>query len=161
MRTFEQGDGQARKFWSIARKGKQLTTISGRVGTKGRTQTKELPSAAQARQEHDRLVEEKLAAGYVEGGVGTTEAGRAGRQALESALLADPDDRAAHAAYADWLHEHGDARGEFMQVQLALEQPGIAAAKRKEHEQREKALLKKHGRRWLGALAPYLLDQKR
>ena len=44
------------------------------------------------------------------------------RLALEQALVENPDDLAAHAAYADLLMEEGDPRGEFIQVQLALDE---------------------------------------
>ncbi len=81
-------------------------------------------------------------------------------QALENAIIANPDDLGAHAAYADWLIEQGDPRGEFIQVQLALEDPKKSAKERKELQKREKQLLDKHQREWLGDLAPYLLDQE-
>ena len=57
-------------------------------------------------------------------------------------------------AYADYLAERGDPRGEFMQVQLALEDESRPAAERKKLAAREKALLKKHERDWLGAVGP-------
>jgi uncharacterized protein (TIGR02996 family) len=79
------------------------------------------------------------------------------REALEAALAAEPDDLGAHSAYADLLTEEGDPRGEFISVQLALEDPARPAAERKKLHQREKALLKKHERLWLGELAPILL----
>jgi uncharacterized protein (TIGR02996 family) len=84
------------------------------------------------------------------------------RRALEEALLANPDDRAAHSAYADLLSELADpadtARGEFISVQLALEDESRPADERARLEQREADLLQAHGRTWLGALAPFLLD---
>ncbi len=80
-------------------------------------------------------------------------------QALENAIIANPDDLGAHAAYADWLIEQGDPRGEFIQVQLALEDPKKSAKERKELQKREKQLLDKHQREWLGDLAPMFLDQ--
>jgi uncharacterized protein (TIGR02996 family) len=79
------------------------------------------------------------------------------RRALEEALAADPDDRAAHAAYADLLQEEGDPRGELISVQLALEDPRRPAPERRELQRREKDLLKGHTREWLGELAPFLL----
>src|SRR5262249_39834313 len=86
------------------------------------------------------------------------------RAALEGALAADPDDRAAHSAYADFLSESGApadrARGEFIAVQLALEGGNLPAARRAELERRERALLEAHQRAWLGPLAPAMLDQK-
>jgi uncharacterized protein (TIGR02996 family) len=80
---------------------------------------------------------------------------------LEAALMANPDDRATHAAYADWLTDHGDPRGEFIQVQLALEDEGLRAAERKKLQKREQQLLAKHQRTWLGGLADALLGQLR
>jgi uncharacterized protein (TIGR02996 family) len=79
------------------------------------------------------------------------------RDALETALVEDPDDLATHRAYADYLQEQGDPRGQFIQVQLALEEPGKAPEERRELEAREKALLSEHEREWLGLLADDLL----
>src|SRR5262245_12612419 len=79
------------------------------------------------------------------------------REALEAALSEDPDDLATHMAYADHLSEIGDPRGEFIQVQIALEDPGRTATERKQLKQRERELLDAHEREWLGELAPLLL----
>src|SRR5262245_36493078 len=84
--------------------------------------------------------------------------GRGGtRKALEATLAAEPDNLGAHMAYADCLSEQGDPRGEFIAVQLALEDPARTPAERKKLQQCEKALLKKHEHEWLGELAPLLL----
>ncbi len=80
------------------------------------------------------------------------------RQALEEALADDPDDVAAHAAYADLLMEQGDPRGELIRVQLRLEDKSLSAEERRSLRRREKQLLDEHGRDWLGGLAPYFLD---
>jgi uncharacterized protein (TIGR02996 family) len=83
------------------------------------------------------------------------------RQPLEEAILDDPADRAARCAFADWLTDQPDsgsrARGEFMQVQLALEDPDRPAEERQRLQQREAELLAAHEAEWLGGLAPYLL----
>jgi uncharacterized protein (TIGR02996 family) len=79
------------------------------------------------------------------------------RAALEAALADNPDDLATHMAYADHLAEQGDPRGEFIQVQLALEDPSRSAPERKNLRQRERKLLKAHERQWLGELAPLIL----
>ena len=79
------------------------------------------------------------------------------RDALEAALVEDPDDLATHHAYADYLQEQGDPRGEFIQVQLALEDPNRTEAVRRKLLLREQTLLAKHGRKWLGCLADELL----
>src|SRR4051812_28638063 len=80
------------------------------------------------------------------------------REALEQALLENPDDVASHMAYADYLRDQGDPRGEFIQVQLALEDPGRSPAERKKLHRREEELLAAHERAWLGELAPLLLS---
>jgi uncharacterized protein (TIGR02996 family) len=76
------------------------------------------------------------------------------RQVLADALAANPGDLAAHSAYADYLQEQGDPRGEFVQVQLALEDPSRAAQDRAALQVRERELLRAHENDWLGELAP-------
>lgn len=80
-------------------------------------------------------------------------------QAFESTLIENPDDLAGWCAYADWLVEHDDPRGEFMQVQIALEDAARPRAQREALEEREAQLLAVHEREWLGNLAPHLLDR--
>src|SRR5436190_1259466 len=79
------------------------------------------------------------------------------RAALEADLIENPDDLATHMAYADFLIEQGDPRGEFIQVQFALEEEGRPARERKQFQKRERDLLAAHEREWLGELAPILL----
>src|SRR5262249_31162745 len=79
---------------------------------------------------------------------------------LERAVLDDPDDLAAHSAYADWLGQEGDPRGELIQVQLALEKSERPAQERKELQRREQALLGGPGGAWLGGLADFLVGQQ-
>jgi uncharacterized protein (TIGR02996 family) len=74
------------------------------------------------------------------------------RSVLEAALRENPDDLAAHMAYGDLLSEQGDPRGEFIQVQLALEDPARPAGQRKELQNREKELLEAHIEEWLGPI---------
>jgi uncharacterized protein (TIGR02996 family) len=159
MCTFHFRDGKSDKFWAIELQGKSLTVTFGRTGTAGQTQKKTFPDAAKAQKEHDKLVADKLARGYVE--QAAAAAPEPLQVALEQALAEDPDDLGAHAAFADYLQERGDPRGEFISVQLALEEPGKSAAERKRLQARELALLRKHGRDWLGGLAPYLLRTTR
>jgi uncharacterized protein (TIGR02996 family) len=77
------------------------------------------------------------------------------REALEAALAANPDDLAAHRAYADFLSEqpdpHDAALGEFIQMELALEDRGGA-----DLWQRRAALLKAHQKTWLRPLQKIL-----
>jgi uncharacterized protein (TIGR02996 family) len=160
MRTFTYSDAKSHKFWNIELQGNTVTVTYGRIGSAGQTQTKTFADEARAQKEHDKLVKEKLAKGYVE----TTPSAKPQpaniREALEEALFENPDDLAAHMAYADYLTEQGDPRGEYIRVQLALEDEGKLAAERKKLRQRESELLRQHGREWLGELATWLLDQK-
>jgi uncharacterized protein (TIGR02996 family) len=154
MRTFEFREGKSNKFWNIDLQGNAFTVTYGRIGSAGQTQTRSFADAAQAQQEHDKLIREKLGKGYVE----MQAAPAPMQQALEAALAANPDDLASHMAYADYLAEQGDPRGEFIQVQIALEDEKKAPAERKRLQQREEELLKARLRDWLGELAPHLLD---
>jgi uncharacterized protein (TIGR02996 family) len=160
MRTFTFSDMKSHKFWHIELKSNSFTVTFGRRGTAGQTQTKKFANAAAAQKEHDKLVKEKLAKGYVETTPAAKPKASSLRDALEAALVENPDDLAAHSAYADYLQEQGDPRGEFIQVQLALEDPKRSAAERKQLQKREQQLFQKHGREWLGELAPYLIDNQ-
>jgi uncharacterized protein (TIGR02996 family) len=80
------------------------------------------------------------------------------REMFEQAILDDPDEPSHYAAFADWLMERGDPRGELIQVQLALEDEGRRGRERAALRRREKSLLRRHERQWLGELAPFLID---
>jgi uncharacterized protein (TIGR02996 family) len=80
------------------------------------------------------------------------------QQELEAALVESPDDLAAHVAYADHLIERGDPRGEFIRVQLALEDETRPADERRRSQEREQEFFATHGRGWLGGLARHPSD---
>jgi uncharacterized protein (TIGR02996 family) len=82
------------------------------------------------------------------------------RDALESALVENPDDVATHYAYADYLQEQGDPRGEFIQLQLALEEPQRSEAERQQLQARAEELLQEHQGEWLGILADELFPSE-
>jgi uncharacterized protein (TIGR02996 family) len=79
------------------------------------------------------------------------------REIFERAILEEPDDPAGYAAYADWLYEQRDPRGEFMQVQIALEDERRSPEERDRLREREVQLLATHQTEWLGPLAPFFL----
>jgi uncharacterized protein (TIGR02996 family) len=160
MRTFVFDDGKSHKFWNIELSGTSFTVTYGKVGTQGQTQTKSFPDVTRARKEHDKLVAEKLKKGYTETTPASTPAPTPTsplRQALETALVENPDDLATHSAYADYLTEQGDPRGEFIQVQLALENPALLPKERKKLEKRETELLAQHAKEWLGEVGRFLV----
>ncbi len=70
--------------------------------------------------------------------------------AFERHLLDNLDDVAGWSAYADYLTEQGDPRGDFMRVQLALEDETLDKAARKALQQEEEALRVGHLDLWLG-----------
>lgn len=157
MRTFELSDGTSRKFWNIDVKGKSFTVTFGKIGTKGQSQTKKFATAEKAQAEADKLIKQKTGKGYKE----TTRKAVASEEvAFQKALQANPDDLAGWYAYADYLVEQGDPRGEFMQTQLALEDENRPKKDRDALKRKEAALLKKHEREWLGSLAPFVFDEK-
>jgi uncharacterized protein (TIGR02996 family) len=155
MRTFQYSDAKSHKFWNIEVSGTGFTVTYGKVGSAGQTQTKTFASAEKAEAEADKLIREKIKKGYSET---TPRESGSQAEAFERALSADPDDLAGWCAYADYLAEHGEGRGEFMQVQIALENESLPKAERKKLKMREEELLKQHVHEWLGPLAAFTLD---
>lgn len=154
MRTFLTGDEKGYKFWNIVVKGKSHTVTSGKTGTAGKATKKAFASSAAAQAAADKLIAARLKSGYVE----TTPKPLSPEEvSFEDALRANPDDFATWCAYADWLAEKGDPRGEFMQVQIALEDETRPPKERKALQKREKALLAAHEREWLGPFAEFVL----
>lgn len=155
MRTFQFSDAKSHKFWTIDVQGSTFTVTYGKVGTAGQTQTKSFPTADKAQAEADKLIREKTGKGYRET---TPKATASQAEAFEAGLLDHPHDTARWAAYSDYLTEQGDPRGEFMRVQLALEDESLSAADRKKLKKAEAELLKAHEREWLGPLAAFTVD---
>jgi uncharacterized protein (TIGR02996 family) len=149
MRTFVTTTETPARFWNIELKGKSYTITAGKVGSKGRSLSREFPDELGARNACNTLIRRKLNEGFQE----TTPPAPAAptQQGLEAALVDDPDDLAAHKAYADFLHEQGDLRGDLIQVQLALEQEGLPKSERKRLAAREKELLAATGDDCVGA----------
>src|SRR5262245_20188603 len=161
MRTFVYTDAKSNKFWNIDLHGASFTVTFGKVGSAGQTQTKTFPTDIVARAAHDKLVAEKLGKGYTEttGGSAAAAAPTALSKSLEEALVENPDDLAAHSAYADYLMEQGDPRGEFIQVQLALEDARRAEKEREQLRQREAELLRGYAKRWMGDVGRFLVGK--
>ncbi len=160
VRTFEYSDATSHKFWNARRDGVELRITYGRIGSAGQTQLKKLPDEGAAIKERDKLGAEKLKKGYRETTPSAKKAPANLREGLEAALVESPDDLASHMAYADYLSEQGDPRGDFIRVQLALEDPKKTLAERKKLQKQEKGLLDAHARAWLGDLAPFLLREQ-
>jgi predicted DNA-binding WGR domain protein len=65
-RSFEFIEGGSRKFWEISVSGARHTVRFGRIGSAGQSKTKDFPDPAAAERDARRLINEKLAKGYVE-----------------------------------------------------------------------------------------------
>jgi uncharacterized protein (TIGR02996 family) len=76
--------------------------------------------------------------------------------AFLQAILETPVDDLPRLAYADWLEEQGDPRGEFIHVQCRLTRMDAEDDMRFELEEREDELLRRHQDEWLGELRPLL-----
>lgn len=166
-RLFELHDGKSDKFWIIELSGTSHTVRYGRQGTDGQTKTKDFASASEAQASYEKLITQKEKKGYVEVTV-TESRGSALKQKKALAaeekpflneILEAPDNLDLYAVYADWLIEQGDPRGEFMSVQLSLEDESLKTRDRKRLKKQEEKLLENNVREWLDDLAPYLIDQ--
>jgi uncharacterized protein (TIGR02996 family) len=156
MRTFERRDKGAIWVWDIDLTGLHLTVIHGKRDKPGKVLRHEYATPKQADKEYSKRIHDKLRDGYVE----TTPPGAGPpanvRESLEQALAADPDDVGTHMAYADYLQEQGDPRGEFIQLQLALDDRSKPPDHTEPQRRRMLELLRHHQREWLGGLAAVL-----
>ncbi|HWO23580.1 MAG TPA: WGR domain-containing protein [Kofleriaceae bacterium] len=64
MPRYEFSEGSSSKFWEITLSGTSFTTTYGKIGAKGQTTLKTFGSAAEAKQEYEKLVAEKVKKGY-------------------------------------------------------------------------------------------------
>jgi uncharacterized protein (TIGR02996 family) len=80
------------------------------------------------------------------------------RQDFLEAIAADPDDDAPRLAFADWLEEQGDPRGEFIRVQCALAGLPPDDPRRADLARREEEIFAAQGAGWAAALLPHKCD---
>jgi uncharacterized protein (TIGR02996 family) len=74
-------------------------------------------------------------------------------EAFLRSILDDPEDDTPRLVYADWLDEQGDAdRAEFIRVQVELARLAERDPRRPELQRRERNLIRRHKRAWLGVL---------
>jgi len=128
MARYENRDLDAPSFWEISLDANALTIQLGRCGHVGLTSTKRFESADEARDEYDRLVAQKCRNGYRL--VTLNEPIRIARNPiLEEAIRAAPVDHLPKRAYAAWLTEQGDPRGEWIALELADDRDPTARAR--------------------------------
>src|SRR5262245_62110319 len=105
MPTFHRADGDDVRLWAIEQNDSRLRVTFGKVGGRATERVVQLADAAEAGRELRRRARQKRREGYVEQFHVSPL-----HQALETALVASPDDLAAHMAYADWLSEQAEPR---------------------------------------------------
>lgn len=137
------------RYWEVEIRGKELTTSWGTCDGTLRSSSKDFGRPEAARRELDKRVKEKVSKGYEELMPHNPDATQ---QALEDALAIDPDDLGAHSAYADYLQEKSDPKGEYLQLMLALEDENLDDKQSKKFERRTKKLLRDNKLHWLGDL---------
>jgi uncharacterized protein (TIGR02996 family) len=128
-------------LWEIARDGAKLVIVDG-----GKQSTRKFVSPDHARVQLDKLVTEKLAAGWqhTDEPAPVIEAGEPREPGLEAALIANPYDTTAAAVYGDWYQSRGHPRGELIALQLAEARDGdesLRSATRKHLARHRESLL--------------------
>ena len=68
--------------------------------------------------------------------------------ALRAAIAANPEDDAPRLAYADWLAQQKNPRGEFIRIQVELARMATDDPAYQKRSARAQSLLKKHRRTW-------------
>jgi uncharacterized protein (TIGR02996 family) len=79
-------------------------------------------------------------------------------KALLDDILAAPDDDGPRLAYADWLLEQGDPRGEYIRTQLDTRRLPLDDPRRGPLEEREAELHDAHGETWEAPLRDLVRD---
>ena len=77
--------------------------------------------------------------------------------AFLQAIIASPDDDALRLAYADYLDERGDPRGEFIRIQIDLARLPEGDKRREVLEARERQVLMEHEDEFIGPFRSPLL----
>jgi uncharacterized protein (TIGR02996 family) len=94
--------------WQVTQTGKQLSITSG-----GKQALRTFLTPEQAAAQMNKLVDDKVAAGYVLAVADPRE------RALEAEIVRDPDNPAAYGVLGDWLEQNGDPRGTLIALHLA------------------------------------------
>jgi len=166
-RRFEFKSDRSYKFWEVTVDEFTVTTRYGRIGTQGRSTTKDFDSTYQARAHAIKEAEKKKKAGYVEyikqvikrkSNDELWEELKPHEPFLES-ILESPDDEDHYMVYADWLLEQDDPRGQFILSQIAAADSRTPMWEQTEQEQLVSKLRIKHWRDWLGELVPLLQQE--
>lgn len=79
------------------------------------------------------------------------------REKFEKRIFEKPGETKRHEEYAEFLKQHGDPRGDLIELQIKLEDKRLSREQQVELEIQERAILREHGRKWIGKLADFVL----
>ncbi len=79
------------------------------------------------------------------------------RDKFEKRIFEKPGETKRHEEFAAFLKEHGDPRGELIELQIKLEDKRLTREQQVDLEIQERAILREHGRKWIGKLADFVL----
>ncbi len=153
-------DGESKKFWEVTFDDSSFSVRYGRLGTDGRITRKDASDANQARGLAQKAAAAKVKGGYKLMGGELPEV-KGPSEAINKKMVAliekNPDEESNYLAYADWLQDQGDPRGELIMVQHGL----ASKPKDKKLLKVEQQLLSDYSEHFWGALAPYeeMLDE--
>lgn len=103
-RVFRFSDGTDELLWAVSLERNRLTIEVGNARTAGDVDARVFPDDAAAQNEYRKLVASIVEEGYTE----QKQPSSSTREALISALVADPDDHVSCMAFADYLTEQGE-----------------------------------------------------
>lgn len=67
-------------------------------------------------------------------------------------IITNPNEDGLRLIYADWLDENDDPRGEFIRLQMELNELDVTSSKRKKIKTRLRRLFRDHGKQWSAPL---------
>jgi uncharacterized protein (TIGR02996 family) len=127
-------------IWQIVQTATQLDITTG-----GKTTVRKFQTPEQASAQLDKLVGERVAAGY------ELVTANPRHPQLEAVIASEPESGTHYAVYGDWLESHGDPRGRLIALQLAADLPGAPAKLATAFAKH----LREHAEDLLGALAAH------
>lgn len=162
-RRFEKasrGGGEGR-YWEIRTNGSVCELRHGAVGGPAAQERLEHASAAEARTTAKQKIRTKQRAGWLEVEV-VEKVGKPleSADAIERAIVAEPDNLDHWAVYADFLQEHAPLVGERVALSLALRRTN-SSDERARLETRIEALEHTHARELFGATLAGLVDSRK
>jgi uncharacterized protein (TIGR02996 family) len=81
------------------------------------------------------------------------------RETFETKILENRDDVDSYLVYSDWLMDQGDPLGEFIRVQIQLEDESLDSKQRQQLQEKESRLIMENQQHWLPEIQPLLVQE--